>query len=62
MLGIDVFKEHILGSKPRKLKTQRPKNLGNAQVANGIGVPKKLAKTLKSTCEGVYFLVNLEQK
>ena len=35
------------------------KNLGNTQVSNGIGVPKKLAKTLKSIYERVYFLVKL---
>ena len=60
MLGTAIFKEHILGPKTRKLKTYRPKNLGNAQVPNGIDVPKKLAKTLKSTCKGVYFLVKLK--
>ena len=59
MLGTVIFKEHILGPKTRKLKLYRPKNLGNAQVANGKGVPKKLAKTLKSICEGVYLLVKL---
>ena len=56
MLGTAILKEHIFGPKPRKLKTQRLKNMGNAQIANRIDVPKKLAKTLKSTCEGVCLL------
>ena len=30
--------------------------MGNAQIASRIDVPKKLAKTLKSTCEGVCLL------
>ena len=60
MLETAIFKKHILGPKPRKLKTYRPKNLTNTQVAKGIVVPKKLAKTLKSTCEGVYFVENLK--
>ena len=60
MLGTAIFKKHSLGPKPRKLKIEGPKNLGNAQVANRIGAPKKLAKTLKSTYEGVYFLVKLK--
>ena len=57
MLGAATFKEHILGPRPKKLKTQRPKDLDDAQVASRKCVPKKLTKTLKSTCEGVYFLV-----
>ena len=58
MLG--AAKEHILGSRPRKLKILRTKDLDDSQVASGIGVPKKLAKTLKSICEGFYFLVELK--
>ena len=48
MLESAIFMEHILGPKPR-----------NAQVADEIGVPNKMAKILQSICEGVYLLVML---
>ena len=40
MLETAIFQEYLLGAEFRKLETWRPKNLGNVQVANEIGVPK----------------------